>query len=137
MRVILNGQEVDCTQYLTRKQWIEQLRPGRQMLCTYRWYWENPTPNQSAHHKKPADGRQLCTIANVRTTQMNYTIPGHDKLQWMDFPRASELKATATGFELYFPNSDALRDPAMGPDRAGKLMSRYEWVPEEGTREVA
>lgn len=133
MRVILNGQEVDPTKYLTRKQWIETLRPGRQMVCTYRWYWENPGENQPERCKNPADGRQVCTIANVRATQMNYTIPGHDKLQWMDFPRASELKATASGFELYFPNTDALRDPSNGPDRAGKLMSRYEWVPEATT----
>jgi hypothetical protein len=40
----------------------------------------------------------------------------------MDFPRASELKATETGFELYFPQQERWGE------RAGQLMSRYEYV---------
>jgi hypothetical protein len=127
MRFILNGVEVVPKQpTLTRKDWIASLKPGRQMVCTYRWYWKEGSEREQ--QQAPADGRQLCTIANVRATQMNYTVPDKDKLQWMDFPRASELKATVNGFELYFPDEPGLRDPTNGPVRAGKLMSRYEWV---------
>jgi len=128
MRFILNGVEVQPKQpTLTRKAWIESLKPGRQMVCTYRWYWHEG--NEREKQQAPANGREVCTIANVRATQMNYTVPEKPgKLLWMEFPKASDLKATASGFELYFPDTPGLRDPANGPIRAGKLMSRYEWV---------
>jgi hypothetical protein len=36
------------------------------------------------------------------------------QLAWMPFPKARDLKFTAAGFKLYFPD--------------GKSMSRYEWI---------
>ena len=106
---------------LTLKAWKESLKSGRQMLCTYRWYWENGS-------KPKPEGGQLCTILHVRATQLTYSTADQLKPVYMVFPRASELKATEAGFELYFPVDPKLSNPATGPDRSGKLMSRYEWV---------
>lgn len=96
---------------MNRKQWIASLRSGRQMLCTYRWYWNDKQPG-------PPNG-QLCTILHVKATQLIYSTPDSPK-NWMRFPKASELKATETGFELYFSKERATR--------SGAVMSRYEWV---------
>jgi hypothetical protein len=130
MRVILNGVEVQPKQpTLTRKAWIDSLKPGRQMVCTYRWYWQEGSTREK--EQMPADGRQVCTIANVRATQMNYTVPDKPgKLQWMDFPKRLRPQGhRQPASSLYFPDdSRPARSSANGPVRAGKLMSRYEWV---------
>jgi hypothetical protein len=104
---------------MTLKEWKQTLSPGRQMLCTYRWYWANGS--------KPAPvGGQPCAIVEVRATQMIISTPDCPR-SYLHFPKASELRATDAGFELYFPVDPRLSNPAMGPDRSGKLMSRYEW----------
>jgi hypothetical protein len=110
------------TRFLTLKAWKESLRPGRQMLCTYRWYWAN------GDKPKPENG-QLCTILHVRATQLTYSTSDHAKPVYFHFPRASELKATETGFELYFPVDEKLNNPNTCKTRlSGILMSRYEWI---------
>lgn len=101
------------------KQWKENLKPGMRLRCVYRWYW-NTSPTKPA----PAEGFEMCEITTVRATQLIMKTPTADR-SWLQYPRASELKATTTGFELYFPD-----DPKFGENRQGKLMSRYEYVTE-------
>jgi hypothetical protein len=100
---------------LTLKEWKSSLEPGRQLLCTYRWYWGKDKP-------APQGGTELCEFIEVRATQAIMKTPTTAR-SWMHYPRASELKATESGFEIYFPN-----EPKWGENRAGKLMSRYQWV---------
>lgn len=133
MQVIINGKEHHPT--LTLKQWKERLAPGLKLLCVFRWYWDQPPVEvignlgKTSLPGKPAPPNgELCEIINVRATQATYKTP-EKPLVYMDFPRASELKADDKGFELYFPIKPELSDPRNGPDRSGKLMSRYVWLP--------
>ena len=103
---------------LTLKQWKSGVHAGMKLRCTYRWYWDTP----------PKDG-ELCELVEVRVPQAIMRTPTAPR-SCMRFPRASELKATEQGFELYFPIDPALSNPNNGPDRSGKLMSRYEYIPE-------
>ena|ERR1017187_1314778 len=106
---------------MTLKEWKLSLRSGRQMRCVYRWYWENGS-------KPKPEGGELCTILHTKATQLIFCTPDTAKA-YMYYPKASELKATESGFELYFPIDPRLNNPAMCSfERSGKLMSRYEWV---------
>lgn len=101
---------------MTLADWKRKLHPGQRLVCTYRWYWGKDKPT-------PPDGREEITITQILTTQLLYKTADKERV-YMEYPRASELKADEKGFELYFP-----KDSKFG-DRAGKLMSRYEWVTE-------
>ena len=110
---------------ITLKAWKASIKPGMKMRCTFRHYWNKPT--QAAENFKPAppDG-EMCEIQEVRATCLIYST-AKCKRSWMHFPKASELKATANGFELYFP-IETNRPYPQNPDWSGTLMSRYEWV---------
>lgn len=105
---------------MTLKDWKARLRPGMQLLCVYRFYWDKPTALAKDFVPAPQGG-ELCELIEVRATQAIMKTPRHAR-SFMYFPRASELKADDKGFELYFPNE------ARYGDRASKLVSRYLWV---------
>lgn len=100
---------------MTLADWKRQFRVGQHLLCTYRWYWANGSK------PAPPNGREIVRVQIVKATYLIYSSPEKPRV-YMDIPRASELKADDKGFELYFP-----QDSKFG-DRAGILMSRYEWV---------
>lgn len=105
---------------MSRAEWQRRLHVGLKMRCTYRWYWEQ-TPS-----KKPESGTQFCIVDKVMATQLTYRVDGEaeSRAHWLHFPKASELIATTSGFEMYFPT-----DEKWG-ERSGKLMSRYQFVGE-------
>ena len=99
---------------MTLANWKRKLHVEQQLICTYRWYWGKDKP-------APPNNREEITITQICTVHLIYKTAEKDRV-YMDYPRASELKADENGFELYFP-----KDSKFG-DRAGILMSRYEWV---------
>lgn len=104
---------------MTLKEWKSRFYVGQRLRCVYRWYWKN------ALVAGPDNGAEIVTITQVKATQLLYIGPANLKPgqnAYMHFPKASELKATDRGFELYFPS-----DPKWG-ERAGTLMSRYEYI---------
>lgn len=114
---------------MTLAEWKRQFYSGQRLVCVYRWYWgkaETIVSNigtSTTTKPAPEGGREEITVREVKTTQLIYSTPDKPRV-WMQFPRASELKADEKGFELYFPVDPNLRE------RSGQLMSRYEWVRE-------
>ena len=98
---------------MTLAEWKRQFTAGQKWNCTYRWYWGTQKP-------APPDGTEPIVIRVVRATQLIYSTPTCER-SWMNYPKASDLKATEKGFELYFPKEAG--------DKSGLLMSRYERVP--------
>jgi hypothetical protein len=105
---------------VTLKAWKATLKPGMKLRCVYRWYWDRPTANSKNFKPTPPDG-ELCELVEVRATQCIMRTSDVAR-SFLYYPRASELKATEEGFELYFPD-----DEKWG-DRRGVLMSRYQYV---------
>jgi hypothetical protein len=114
---------------MTLAEWKRALHPGQRLVCTYRWYWGKAetivsnTGTSTTTKPAPEGGREEITVREVKATQLIYSTPDKPRI-WMQFPRASELKANDKGFELYFPTGPEWRE------RSGILMSRYEWVNE-------
>lgn len=111
---------------MTLKEWKSRFYAGQRLACVYRWYWDKGTPRMAGYKPTPEGGREIVTVTQVRATQLLYTGPRLKPGQnnYLDWPRASEVKHTHNGFELYFPS-----DPRWG-DRSGILMSRYEYIEE-------
>jgi hypothetical protein len=105
---------------VTLKQWKANLKPGMKLKCVFRWYWNKATEFPENFKPAPPDG-EMCEMIEVRATQAIMKTPTVAR-SFMYYPRASELKATETGFELYF------RTDAKLGERSGQLMSRYEYV---------
>jgi hypothetical protein len=103
---------------VTLAEWKRQFHVGQRLVCTYRWYW-----GKSADRPAPPGGREEITVTQIRTVGILYKTADKERV-YLDFPRAHELKADENGFELYFPSEPKWLD------RAGTLMSRYEWIKE-------
>lgn len=99
---------------MTLAEWKRKLQPGQKLTCTYRWYW-------GKDKAAPEGSREEIEVMEVKTTQLVYKTQ-KDPRVWMQFPKATELKADEKGFELYFPVGEK-----WGP-RSGVLMSRYEYA---------